>query len=134
MKFSNYLGGLVADHASNRAVPNKIARVYDDETGERVKVYMEGQERTLASGAHGLLPPFQTEATTRRVRIEIGPPPYLRQWSVEMVDAGGAAVAELERLTVSHIALDTDGTPYFSPGSATVQVGQDTDGTPYIRL
>lgn len=35
--------------------------------------------------------------------------------------------------TISHIALDTDGTPYFSPGSMTVKVLQDTDGTPYYQ-
>lgn len=35
------------------------------------------------------------------------------------------------KLTVSNIALDTDGTPYISFGSASVKVLQDTDGTPY---
>lgn len=33
----------------------------------------------------------------------------------------------------SNIALDTDGTPYYSPGSVTIKVTQDTDGTPYYQ-
>lgn len=37
------------------------------------------------------------------------------------------------RLDTSHIALDTDGTPYYRPGSTTVKVLQDTDGTPFYE-
>lgn len=36
-------------------------------------------------------------------------------------------------LDTSHIALDTDGTPYYRPGSTTVKVLQDTDGTPFYK-
>ena len=129
----NYDGGVVADEATGRPLVGRNVKVFDEETDAPVQVYREGIPVNLVSGAHGLIPQFQTEDSTRRVRIEVGPV-RLRQWSQEMIAAGGAAVAELERLTVSHIALDTDGTPYYSPGSATVQVGQDTDGTPYIRL
>ena len=35
-------------------------------------------------------------------------------------------------LPVSNIALDTDGVPYYSPGSTSVQIIQDVDGTPYF--
>lgn len=33
---------------------------------------------------------------------------------------------------VSNIALDSDGVPYYSPGSTAVHIIQDTDGTPYF--
>lgn len=133
MAFFHYDGGVVADQATGRPLMGQRARVFDEETDAPVQAYREGRPVTLVTGAHGLIGQFQTEDSTRRVRIEVGPV-RLRQWSQEMVAAGGNAVAELERLTISHLALDTDGTPYFSPGSATVQVGQDDDGTPYIRL
>ncbi|WP_431862740.1 hypothetical protein [Micrococcus terreus] len=90
MAFNTYDGGVVVDAASNRPVASKIATVFDDETGARVKVYMEGQERTLVTGAHGLIPQFQTEDSTRRVRIEVGPV-RLRQWSQEMIASAAAA-------------------------------------------
>ena len=133
MAFFHYDGGVVADQATGRPLMGQPVKVFDEETDAPVQAYREGQPVTLVTGAHGLIEQFQTEDTTRRVRLHAGPV-RLRQWSQEMVAAGGAAVTELERLTVSHIALDEDGTPYYSPGSATVQVGQDTDGTPYIRL
>lgn len=37
-----------------------------------------------------------------------------------------------DHFQTSHIALDTDGVPFFSPGSMSVQVHQDTDGVPYF--
>lgn len=38
-----------------------------------------------------------------------------------------------EHYSTSHIALDTDGVPFFSPGSMTVQIRQDADGVPYFE-
>lgn len=37
----------------------------------------------------------------------------------------------LDRLQQSHLSLDTDGTPYFTPGKGTQRLLQDVDGTPY---
>ncbi|MEV4902346.1 hypothetical protein AB0K08_13515 [Citricoccus sp. NPDC055426] len=133
MPFNTYDGGVVADQATGRPLMGLTAKVFDAETDAPVQVYRDEQPITLITGAHGLLAPFQTEDTTRRVRLETGPV-KLHQWCLEVVGASGDAVAELERLTVSHIAIDTDGTPYYAPGSATVKVGQDTDGTPFLVL
>jgi len=36
------------------------------------------------------------------------------------------------RVNTSNLALDTDGTPYFSPGSQSLRVLADTDGNPYF--
>lgn len=48
-------------------------------------------------------------------------------------DAMFDVVADLEaRWTTSNIAIDTDGTPYISPGSMTTRVLIDSDGTPYV--
>lgn len=38
-----------------------------------------------------------------------------------------------DQFSTSHIALDTDGVPYYSPGSMTVQIHQDADGVPYFE-
>lgn len=35
-------------------------------------------------------------------------------------------------VSASHVALDADGTPFFSPGSTSPQLGVDADGTPYL--
>ena len=47
-----------------------------------------------------------------------------------------AALADLPTpapaVSASHIALDVDGTPFFSPGSTSPQLGVDADGTPYL--
>lgn len=42
--------------------------------------------------------------------------------------------SELDRigLSTANLAVDTDGTPYFSAGSRTHKLGQDTDGVPYF--
>lgn len=133
MAFFHYDGGVAADQATGRPLMGQPVRIFDEETDAPVQAYREGRPVRLVTGAHGLIGQFQTEDSTRRVRMEVGPV-RLRQWSQEMIAAGGDAVAELERLTTSHISLDTDGVPFYSPGSTTVQVGQDLDGTPYIRL
>lgn len=35
-------------------------------------------------------------------------------------------------IDTSHLASDTDGTPYYSPGSMTLRVFTDTDGNPFF--
>lgn len=122
---------VVADQATGRPLVGVIATAIDAETLVPVQAYRDGNPITLLSGAHGLIGEFQTDETTRRVQITAGPV-TLHRWCQELVGASGAAIAELERLTVSHVALDTDGTPFFSPGSATARVLADTDGTPFF--
>lgn len=48
-----------------------------------------------------------------------------------------AAVQQAKKYTdqvvnTSNLSLDTDGTPYFSPGSMTLRVFSDTDGVPFF--
>lgn len=38
-----------------------------------------------------------------------------------------------QTVNTSNLDLDTDGTPYFSPGSMTYRIFMDTDGVPYFR-
>ena len=40
---------------------------------------------------------------------------------------------KIDALKTSHISLDTDGVPYYDPGSMAVQVLQDDDGVPYFK-
>ncbi|MEU3847207.1 right-handed parallel beta-helix repeat-containing protein [Micrococcus terreus] len=100
----NYDGGVVADQATGRPLVGRNVKVYDEETDAPVQVYREGVPVNLVSGAHGLIPQFQTEDSTRRVRMEVGPV-RLRQWSQEMVDAAadasGSISSALEQVEVA---------------------------------
>lgn len=122
---------VVADQATGRPLVGIRATVQDAETMAPVQTYRDGEPVPLITGAHGLISEFQTDDETRRVHITAGQV-RLTQWCQELVGASGAAIAELERLTVSNVALDTDGVPYFSPGSVTARVLADTDGTPFF--
>lgn len=52
-----------------------------------------------------------------------------------LADATEATLDELGRQwTTSHIDLDVDGVPYYSPGSRVIPVRMDTDGTPYLMI
>lgn len=127
MPFFHYLGGVAADQATGRPLMGVVVRVMDDETNAPVQAFVEGDERTLVTGAHGLIQPFQTEDSTRRVRLEVGPV-RLRQWAIEITGAAGEAITELERLTISHVAVDTEGRLFFSPGSTEVRLSRDSAG------
>lgn len=52
--------------------------------------------------------------------------------SVNVTQDGRLTSLEAVAPKVSNIALDTDGIPYYSPGSTSVHIIQDTDGTPYF--
>lgn len=107
----NYDGGVVADHATGRPLMGQPVKIFDEETDAPVQAYREGQPVTLVTGAHGLIDQFQTEDTTRRVRMEVGPV-RLRQWSQEMIasaaDASGSISSALEQ--VEKFAVLENGT------------------------
>lgn len=44
---------------------------------------------------------------------------------------GGGNVGDM---LATSISIDTDGTPYFDPGSYDAQLFEDTDGVPYYRI
>ena len=100
----NYDGGVVADEATGRPMVGRNVKVFDEETDAPIQAYREGQPVTLVTGAHGLIGQFQTEDSTRRVRIEVGPV-RLRQWSQEMIasaaDASGSISSALEQVEVA---------------------------------
>lgn len=90
MGFYHYDGGVVADQATGRPLMGQPVKIFDEETDAPIQAYREGQPVTLVTGAHGLIEQFQTEDTTRRVRMEVGPV-RLRQWSQEMIASAAAA-------------------------------------------
>lgn len=126
-----YAERLFVDVATGRPLTGIRATVVDAETNAPVQAYRGGAPVTLVSGAHGLVDEFQTEDTTRCVRVTVG---YrsLSSWCLELVGASGQAIAELERLTVSHVAYDDDGVPAIVTGSRTARILTDTDGTPVV--
>lgn len=127
-----YQPGLALDEATLRGLANMPVTVTDEETALPVQVYRAGQPvPQLITGPHGFIPEFQTAKTTRRVRVTVGP--YgLTVWCEEMIGASGRAIAELERLTISHVAFDTDGVPAIVQGSASARLIYDTDGVPVV--
>lgn len=126
-----YAERVFVDVATGRPLAGRRATVVDAETEAPVQAYRDGQPVTLVSGAHGVVDEFQTESTTRRVRVSIDSR-SLSSWALELVGASGQAVSELERLTVSHVAFDVDGVPAIVPGSTTARILTDTDGAPVI--
>lgn len=128
----NYQPGLALDEATLRGLANLPVTVTDDETGLPVQVYRaEMPVPQLITGPHGFITPFQTEESTRRVRVTVGA--YsLTVWADELIGAAGEAITQLERLTVSHVTFDTDGVPAIVQGSASARIIYDTDGVPVI--
>lgn len=58
----------------------------------------------------------------------------IRQTLLRSLAYADSRAAEIQRaLDTSHIALDSDGTPYYKPGSTSVKVLQDSDGTPFYE-
>ena len=127
-----YQPGLALDEATLRGLANMPVTVTDEETGLPVQVYRaEMPVPQLITGPHGFIPSFQTEESTRRVRVTVGS--YsLAVWADELIGASGRAIAELERLTTTHVALDpATGRTYFSPGSTDVLLVTDSTGRQY---
>lgn len=128
----NYQPGLALDEATLRGLANLPVTVTDEETSLPVQVYRaEMAVPQLITGPHGFIPPFQTEESTRRVRVTVGT--YsLTVWADELLGAAGEAITQLERLTISHVAFDTDGVPAIVQGSASARITYDTDGVPVV--
>lgn len=110
-----YAERLFVDVATGRPLTGIRATVVDAETGAPVQAYRGGVPVTLVSGAHGLVDEFQTEDTTRRVRVTVGSR-SLSSWCLELVGASGQAITELERLTVSGVTRTDSGRLAFAAG------------------
>ncbi|GAA2545601.1 hypothetical protein HD598_002175 [Neomicrococcus aestuarii] len=132
MAYNHYAELVVADSTTGRPLANQVVKLLDFETGAEVDAYRDDVATLLVSGANGLVTPFQTLDATRRVKMIVGGVEYSR-WCDEMILQVGNAVDELERLTVTNLAIDTDGTPYISIGSTGARILIDTDGTPYFE-
>ena len=126
-----YAARFVADQVTGRALAGVRVAVEDAETGLPVQAYRDGVPVSLVTGAHGLIPEWQTEKSTRRVTLTAGSV-RLTRWCEEIIGASGRAIAELERLTISHVAFDTDGVPAIVQGSASARIIYDTDGVPAV--
>lgn len=71
---------------------------------------------------------FQAEATDVKQAADIR-----ETLRAALAYADAKATDIQNELDTSHVALDTDGTPYYRPGSTTVKVRQDADGTPFYE-
>lgn len=71
---------------------------------------------------------------TRAEAADVQQTNAIRQTLRDALAYADSKAADIQReLDTSHIALDTDGTPYYRPGSMTVKILQDTDGTPFYE-
>ena len=126
-----YAARFVADQVTGRPLAGVRVAVEDAETGLPVQAYRDGVPVSLVTGPNGLIPEWQTEKSTRRVALTAGSV-RLTRWCEEMIGAAGEAITQLERLTVSHVAFDTDGVPAIVQGSASARIIYDTDGVPVV--
>lgn len=85
---------LFVDIATGRPLAGIRATLVDAETDAPVQAYRGGAPVTLVSGAHGLVDEFQTEDTTRRVRVTVGSR-SLSSWCLEVEGTAADAVVTM---------------------------------------
>lgn len=131
MAFHTFHSTLAYDPASRRGIAGTVGKVTDQKTGVPVDVYdMDGNPTVLVSNASGYVGYFKTDAAYDIIEITFGTI-TLAMTALEIIKGASDALTELERLSISNIGIDTDGTPYFDVGNTAAQMHQDTDGTPY---
>lgn len=133
MAFHTFGPGLALDKITMKGLSTVTARVEDADTGEPLQVYTMDDPATptqLTTNRYGYFPEFRATDTARRVRLTFGNL-ALDQISHEAVGYAADSLDKLDEFTISHVALDTDGQPYFAFGTGTVRVLPDTDGQPY---
>ncbi|WIK82175.1 hypothetical protein [Micrococcus lylae] len=109
-----YAERVFVDVATGRPLAGRRATVVDAETEAPVQAYRNGEPVTLVSGAHGVVDEFQTESTTRRVRVSIDSR-SLSSWALELpddalaaADRAEAAAAEAASEATAAIATQVD--------------------------
>lgn len=125
-----YQPGLALDEATLRGLANMPVSITDDETGLPVQVYRaEMPVPQLITGPHGFIPDFQTEETTGRVRVKVGPYELI-VWAVEKIAAAADAMWARGPLLDSNLnAVTTPGTYWQStPALATLERGYPRAG------
>lgn len=128
-----YAPAVIADQATGRPLVGVRVRVEDAETLAPVQAFRDGAPVTLVTGAHGLITEFQAETTTGMVRLTAGPVTLTRP-SVETLKKAAEAVAELARLTVSHVERSASGRLVFAQGTGTVPVTRTSTGRLVVRV
>lgn len=131
MAFHTFLATLAYDEASRRGVAGTIGKVVDQATGVPVEVFdMDENPTTLVTNASGYVGYFKTDAVHDIVEVTFGHL-TLPMTALEIIQGASLALTELERLLISNLGIDTDGTPYFDIGNTAAHMHQDVDGTPY---
>lgn len=90
--------------------------------------------RTTASTTLGTFSAWQESATVPMITAAVAALDA-KNTAQDLAITNASAEAKAYTDTVaqtSHLAADTDGTPYFSPGSMTLRVFTDTDGNPFF--
>lgn len=90
-----YAERLFVDVATGRSLAGIRATVVDAETEAPVQAYRDGAPVTLVSNGFGVVDEFQTEDTTRRVRVTVGSR-SLSSWCLELPDDALAAADRAE--------------------------------------
>lgn len=140
MGFHHYPPNLALEAATLSGLANMRARVLDAETDTEVTVYRN--ERPLAAlitGPRGYIEGFQTEDTTRRVRVEIGDV-ALYMWADEAIgrvlDAAEGTVVDTGtgvEVDVAALATKTYASQVAQSAAASVRAGVDDTLTAYAQ-
>lgn len=132
MGFHTFGPLLVQDEVTMLPARGVVGQVIDVGTGDPAPTYsMQEAEQPLVTNLRGYVGTFKAPDTVRQLSITFGSM-TLTAIAHEVIAAAGDSLATLELLTISHIGLDVDGVPYFSPGAASARILQDTDGAPYF--
>lgn len=126
MAFSTYDPFVVVDPVTGRPVRASAGKVINPDTGEPVALFDANDVPIdlVVTNNQGYCGGFKTDTVHRSVLAMFGGV-TLRKVALEVLERA-------ESLTVSHLGVDTDGTPYFSPGASAFRVVRDSDGTPYV--
>lgn len=122
----------MVDKATGRGVAGAVGVVTDRLTGAPVDVLdSQGNPKRLLTNHDGYFEEFRTSDQHDVIEMTFGRV-SLTDTALEITQQAALALDELERLSISNLGIDTDGTPYFSIGNTAAHMHQDVDGTPYF--
>lgn len=132
MALHTFGSSLAYDPAVRRGIAGATGKATDMYSRAPVDTYdLAGNPAPLITNASGYFEGFKTEDIHDVLEITFD---HITMPAValEVINGASLALAELDRLSISNLGIDTDGTPYFSLGNTAAHMHQDTDGTPYF--
>ena len=119
---------LFVDIATGRPLAGIRATLVDEETDAPVQAYRGGAPVTLVSNGFGVVDEFQTEETTRRVRVTVGSR-SLSSWCLEVEGTAADAVAQMDDHLADAVAASTEAAAIRDALEPRVRAVEEAVGT-----